>query len=408
MSLMTSSSDCESRFFFLRLLPSSGVAWAAAAVAEAAAAPPGTPLLTLRLLLLLPAAEGAAGRSPLAWARSPADVAEGDDSPFCADRQASSGVWPWPPPPPPPPPPAPLACMVPPLTRLWPLLRCGAAGAAGGSPTTTTTEEEAAGEGEGGGGRPARPAEAPGSPAPSAAEARGFFRGGGEAPPASESEEEEAEARVSSPREAVVGGRRGAAGVGGAGGGGEGGPGPSPPLRRRSRRGPGARGHWGGRGPEAGAPTAAAEAAAEAAAASVLGPRRSAPWCVDSSPSCCLMESGRWRHRKCLYCPPRSLPAAGMEPIGGCHPARVCPAAWVKPWGEGEGRRVPAPGEMRPSTTWPARASRPGSWAWRASLARSKFAATLRGPAGWEVEIVSTLCTRSDPERSDGPAWRGP
>lgn len=90
MSLMTSSSDCESRFFFLRLLPSSGVAWAAAAVAEAAAAPPGTPLLTLRLLLLLPAAEGAAGRSPLAWARSPADVAEGDDSPFCADRQASS------------------------------------------------------------------------------------------------------------------------------------------------------------------------------------------------------------------------------------------------------------------------------------------------------------------------------
>lgn len=120
MSLMTSSSDCESRFFFLRLLPSSGVA-RAAAVAEAAAAPPGTPLLTLRLLLLLPAAEGAAGRSPLAWARSPADAAEGDDSPFCADRQASSGVWPWPPPPPPPP--APLACMLPPLTRLWPLLR---------------------------------------------------------------------------------------------------------------------------------------------------------------------------------------------------------------------------------------------------------------------------------------------
>lgn len=136
-----------------------------------------------------------------------------------------------------------------------------------------------------------------------------------------------------------MGGRRGAAGVGGAGGGGEGGPGPSPPLRRRSRRGPGARGHWGGRGPEAGAPTAAAEAAAEAAAASVLGPRRSAPWCVDSSPSCCLMESGRWRHRKCLYCPPRSLPAAGMEPIGGCHPARECPAAGERRWGEGEGGR---------------------------------------------------------------------
>lgn len=49
-----------------------------------------------------------------------------------------------------------------------------------------------------------RPAEAPGSPTPSAAEARCFFRGGGDAPPVSESEEEEAEARVSSPRAAVV------------------------------------------------------------------------------------------------------------------------------------------------------------------------------------------------------------
>ncbi|XP_078011898.1 uncharacterized protein LOC110205439 [Phascolarctos cinereus] len=38
---------------------------------------------------------------------------------------------------------------------------------------------------------------------------------------------------------------------------------------------------------------------------------RSAPWCVDSSPSCCLMESRRPRHRKCLYCPPHSLPVAG-------------------------------------------------------------------------------------------------
>lgn len=101
---MTSSSDWESRFFFLRLLPSSGVAKeeeaavvaeAAATVAEAAA-PPGTPLLTFRLLLLLLAAEGAEGRSPLAWARSPADDDEGDDSPFCADRQASSWVCPWP------------------------------------------------------------------------------------------------------------------------------------------------------------------------------------------------------------------------------------------------------------------------------------------------------------------------
>lgn len=109
-----------------------------------------------------------------------------------------------------------MACMMLPLTRLWPLLRwgtaaAGAGAAAGGSPTTTTTEEEEEDDDgeddEDGGERPALPAEAPGSPAPSAAEARGFFRGGGEAPPVSESEEEEAEARVSSPREAVVGSR---------------------------------------------------------------------------------------------------------------------------------------------------------------------------------------------------------
>lgn len=56
--------------------------------------------------------------------------------------------------------------------------------------------------------RPGPTAEAPGSPAPSAAEARCFFRGGGDAPPVSESEEEEAEARVSSPRAAVVSSRR--------------------------------------------------------------------------------------------------------------------------------------------------------------------------------------------------------
>lgn len=43
------------------------------------------------------------------------------------------------------------------------------------------------------------------------------------------------------------------------------------------------------------------------------GPLRSAPWCVDSSPSCCLMESRRSRHRKCLYCPPHSLPVAGTQ-----------------------------------------------------------------------------------------------
>lgn len=45
--------------------------------------------------------------------------------------------------------------------------------------------------------RPAVPAEAPVSPAPSAADTRAFFRGG-EAPPGSESLEEQAEARVTS------------------------------------------------------------------------------------------------------------------------------------------------------------------------------------------------------------------
>nr|XP_051676322.1 translation initiation factor IF-2-like [Oryctolagus cuniculus] len=107
-----------------------------------------------------------------------------------------------------------------PLTRLWPLLRWGtaAAGAAAGG--------------------------TPGSPAPSAAEARGFFRGGGEAPPVSESEEEEAEARVSSPREAVVGSRSGCAARGsrrGAPRGGCGGAGPAAGLS------PGAGGGGGGR-----------------------------------------------------------------------------------------------------------------------------------------------------------------
>lgn len=107
--------------------------------------------------------------------------------------------------------------------------RVSVSAAAGGSPSTTTTEEEEEEEDDGedaddehGGERPALPADAPGSPAPSAAEARGFFRGGGEAPPVSESEEEEAEARVSSPREAVVGSRGGAAGEGRRGPGGSG------------------------------------------------------------------------------------------------------------------------------------------------------------------------------------------
>ncbi|XP_057364204.1 uncharacterized protein LOC130685043 [Manis pentadactyla] len=156
-----------------------------------------------------------------------------------------------------------------PLTRLGPLPRRG--------------PEAADDDDAGGGERPVRPAEAPGSPTPSAAEARGFFRGGGEAPPASESEEEEAEARVSSPREAVA--------------------------ARSAARGAG-QGQRRGAGPRV---VAAAAAAVGAAAACVLGALRSAPWCVDSSPSCCLMESRRPRHRKCLYCPPHSLPVADMS-----------------------------------------------------------------------------------------------
>ncbi|XP_048968934.1 translation initiation factor IF-2-like [Canis lupus dingo] len=224
-----------------------------------------------------------------------------------------------------------------PLTRLWPLLRCGAAAgtAAGGSPTTTSTEEEeeeddAEDEAEDGGERPALPAEAPGSPAPSAAEARGFFRGGGEAPPASESEEEEAEARVSSPREAVVGagGARRGPGEAGAGSGERSGEpsgagprgraSPSPRAARSAAGGaPGPRGRRrGARGPPRGwAPARAAAAAGGGGGSGRLGRLgarwlRSAPWCVDSSPSCCLMESRRSRHRKCLYCPPHSLPVA--------------------------------------------------------------------------------------------------
>lgn len=40
------------------------------------------------------------------------------------------------------------------------------------------------------------------------------------------------------------------------------------------------------------------------------------------------------------------------------------------------------------------------------SSARSKFAATLRGPAGWEVEIASS-CTGSDPEKERAACVEG-
>lgn len=68
----------------------------------------------------------------------------------------------------------------------------------------------------------------------------------------------------------------------------------------------------------------------------------------------------------------------------------------------------PAPGGCDPARPGPVVRGRPVARAWRASSARSEFAANLRGPAGWEVEFVSPPRTRSDPERSDQLAWRGP
>lgn len=176
---MTSSSACDSRFFFFNE-PTSELE------AEAEVPEPGPvedPLLVPTLVPL-----SVLERSPLEWV-PPAE----DDSPFCAlfRQESSEDSWPCP---------APFACML--LLRLLTALRlkwmaevaweCGECVA---SPRTTPD-------------RPVITAEAPGSPAPSAAEARCFFRGGGDAPPVSESEEEEAEARVSSPRAAVVRSRR--------------------------------------------------------------------------------------------------------------------------------------------------------------------------------------------------------
>lgn len=178
---MTSSSACVSRFFFFNEPTSE-----AEVVEEVEVPEPGPiedPLLvpTISPLSVLE-------RRPLEWV-PPAE----DDSPFCAlfRQERSEDSCPCP---------APFACMLPLriLTTLrlnwiaevaWERWECDA------SPRTTPE-------------RPVTTAEAPGSPAPSAAEARCFFRGGGDAPPVSESEEEEAEARVSSPRAAVVRSRR--------------------------------------------------------------------------------------------------------------------------------------------------------------------------------------------------------
>lgn len=162
---MTSSSDWERRFFFFPLeLASEDVVLLDAAWA-------GTPLLLTELPLFV------ADTSPLVWA-PPLE----DDSPFCAlFRQDSSESWSCP---------APLACMFWMLT--WVALcgfkrMTGATGEFGKVKSPTTTAD-----------RPADPIAAPSSPAPSATESRCFFRGGGDAPPVSESEEEQAEARVNS------------------------------------------------------------------------------------------------------------------------------------------------------------------------------------------------------------------
>lgn len=170
ISLMTSSSDWERRFFFFTEFASEDTV-----LLDAAGAGIPSLLLTEFPLFVVD--------SPLTlvWA-SPAE----DDSPFCAllFRQDSSESWPCP---------APLACML--LMLMWATLcgfnrMTGATGELGKVKIPTTVD------------RAADPIAAPSSPAPSTTEARYFFRGGGDAPPVSESEE--AEARVNSPRALVT------------------------------------------------------------------------------------------------------------------------------------------------------------------------------------------------------------
>lgn len=132
----------------------------------------GTPLFAVTTVLLFVEEDS----SPFECAPPTAD-----DSPFWAlFRQDSSEFCPCP---------APLACM---LQRLVSVSLCRlrqtaeiARGLGREAKPKTAAE------------RPALPAEAPVSPAPSAADTRAFFRGG-EAPPGSESLEEQAEARVTS------------------------------------------------------------------------------------------------------------------------------------------------------------------------------------------------------------------
>lgn len=163
---ITSSSDWDSRFFFF-IEPVSEPK--VVAVEVAGLLDVGTPLFAVTTVPLF-----VGDSSPFECAPATAD-----DSPFWAlFRQDSSEFCPCP---------APLACMLQtlvsvPLCRLR--QRAEIARGLGREAKPKTAAE-----------RPALPAEAPVSPAPSAADTRAFFRGG-EAPPGSESLEEQAEARV--------------------------------------------------------------------------------------------------------------------------------------------------------------------------------------------------------------------
>lgn len=97
------------------------------------------------------------------------------------------------------------------------------------------------------------------------------------------------------------------------------------------------------------------------------------------------MESRLSRHGKCLYCPPHSLPVAGMEPIGGLSPGTCAGGRLGARGGRPAGRLGLTPTPTRPdpihpgARAWPAR-SRPQRPGWAAS-ARSKFVPSLRSRA---------------------------